>query len=101
MDLDTESRNVLLLELSGQMALDEGGLPGDDVSFALVAGWLARCLSCSEASCAARSFLNTMCQIWTHLSCSAVADKHELEGGNGAACFSHGCELLWWGMCVM
>ena len=41
-DLDTESRDVLLLELSGQMALDEGGLPGDDVSFALVAGWLAR-----------------------------------------------------------
>jgi hypothetical protein len=25
-DLDTEGRNVLLLKLSGQMALDEGGL---------------------------------------------------------------------------
>lgn len=66
----------------------------------LQVGWLV-CLSCSWAPCAAKSFLNTMCQIWTHLSCSTVTDKHELEGGNGA-CFGHGCELLWWwGMCVM
>jgi hypothetical protein len=27
-DFDTECRNVLLLELSGQMALDESGLEG-------------------------------------------------------------------------
>lgn len=31
-DLDTEGRNVLLLEFSGQMALDEGCLQGDVVS---------------------------------------------------------------------
>lgn len=31
-DLDTECRNVLLLKLSSQMALDEGGLHGDAVS---------------------------------------------------------------------
>jgi hypothetical protein len=31
-NLDTEGRNVLLLELSGQMALDEGRLLGATVS---------------------------------------------------------------------
>lgn len=35
----------------------------------------------------------------THLSCTAVTDKDELEGGHVAACFGHGCGLLWWGMC--
>ena len=35
----------------------------------------------------------------THLSCTAVTNKHELEGRDVAACFGHGCGLLWWGMC--
>jgi hypothetical protein len=34
-NLDTKGRNVLLLELSGQMALDEGGLSGKTVSIGL------------------------------------------------------------------
>jgi hypothetical protein len=34
-----------------------------------------------------------------HLSGTAIANKHELEGGNLALCgsFSHGCGLLWRG----
>lgn len=101
MNLDTEGRNVLLLELSGQMALDEGGLQGEVVSFfsrCRLAGSLFAMLPGAGLSLRKAISLEHA-KAKTHLSCTAVTDKDELEGGHVAACFSHGCGLLWWGMC--
>lgn len=49
-DFDTERRNVLLLKLSGQMALDEGGLGGRAVSKGYMAGWYASLIDCASTS---------------------------------------------------
>jgi hypothetical protein len=64
-DLDAEGGDVLLLELAGQMALDEGGLD-------LVSG--------------SREQLRGD----TRLSSAAIADKDELEG-RVLLLLSHGC----------
>lgn len=40
---------------------------------------------------AAQNFLNNAWKTSTHLSCSTVTNKDELEGRDVAACFGHGC----------
>jgi hypothetical protein len=80
--LDTERRDVLLLELARQMALDKGRLRA--------------VLACRLSRVRARASAQTAEE--THLSSAAVADKHQLEGGYVAGSFSHGCGVLWRGV---
>jgi hypothetical protein len=63
-NFDAESRDVLLLEFSSQMALDEGGL--------------------DQTGSACTPDAPPLCSV-THLSSTAVAHKHQLEG---------------WGLCL-
>jgi hypothetical protein len=83
--LDAERRNVLLLELSGQMALDKGRLG------ALLAGTTGKRARQggmgSSAASASRSAQHDAGGA-AHLSSAAIADKHELEGGRAALCGS-------------
>lgn len=69
MDLDSERSNVLLLELSGQMALDEGGL-----------GIVMSVPGPSSSSLPAVRRVQSFFHRTTHLSGTAIADKHKLEG---------------------
>lgn len=69
-DLDTEGRNVLLLKLASQMALDKG------------------CLSCLVSTYDAAK-PSMRCRS-AYLTGTAVADKHKLEGRSTRLSFSHG-----------
>lgn len=97
MHLDTESCDVLLLELARQMALDEGGLESDMVSqcsahtitTAMVIGKRGAALPTSAGLPKGR----------TYLASTAVTDKDELERGHigRSSSFGHCCGLLWRG----
>ena len=93
-DFDTERRNVLLLELSGQMTLDEGGL-GAGLSVNVL--WLGRmqALLTAHPPQWAGCYRNRMQNGMAYLSSTTVTDKHELEGraaglggslGHGVGC---------------
>lgn len=84
MDFNTKRCHVLLLELSRQMALDEGGLEGRLVSptlcvtsLPLDSMRLSKITPCFDAA-----------SLESYLSCAAIADKHKLEGWDGR------CSLL-------
>ena len=68
-DFDTECGDVLLLELSGQVTLDEGGL---------LTGLLAL-PSLMQLKVEARCCLLLLRSL-THLASTAITDQHELEG---------------------
>lgn len=92
---DTEGRNVLLLKLARQMALDKGRLLRDIVSkWSLALSCEDCCLLVPEAPvaccCAPKNALNE-----TYLASTTVTNKHELEGWDLALCgsFSHGCAV--------
>ena len=113
MNLDTESGNVLLLELASQVALDEGGLVGvgcvsDGICrgrsvgqiFILIDNRGARGkTSCSSAIAAANRRSDGKLALWglrdasgvksAYLASTTVTDQDELEGGWGLR-FSHG-----------
>jgi hypothetical protein len=59
-------------------------------------GRLRAVLACRLSRVRARASAQTAEE--THLSSAAVADKHQLEGGNVAGSFSHGCGVLWRGV---
>ena len=66
--LYSECRNVLLLELAGNVTLDEGGLE--------------RAVSTHNANL-------KLLRIAGYLSSTTITDKHQLEGWNAGCCFGH------------
>ena len=67
-DLYTKCRNVLLLELAGNVTLDEGGL--------------VMAVSIHDAKL-------EMMGIVGYLASTTVTNKHQLEGWNARCCFCH------------
>lgn len=88
MDLNSERGNVLLLEFSGQMALDESGLFEKPVSYCSPLPSSTRMPNCGRGSFIA-SYASS-----PYLSGTAIADEHELEGWGLALAVRH---VYWWG----
>ena len=91
-DLDTESRHVLLLELSGQMALDKGGLSTQvsiiPIGIGGMAGQSPRLMG--KGGVMIRGMGDIAIE-GTYLSGASITDKHKLEGGNLlCGSFGHG-----------
>lgn len=92
-NLYTEGSDVLLLELAGKMALDEGGL---------YVVWSVRFVICkisrgpriSKRVPDRKAPKQIIEGKISYLSSSTVTDKHELEGGDGSCSFSHGGDLV-------
>ncbi len=96
MDFYSKSCDILLLELSGQMSLDEGSLVAT-VSRRLLKDYHRLVESHEGRSDHSSSYAKrepiegreVARQQHAHLSCSAITDKHKLELRDVLGCFSH------------
>jgi hypothetical protein len=86
-DFDTESRNVLLLKLAGQMTLHEGRLEGGWVSKGCAENWMSWLGKTGKQGSTANAVLGRAMAIY--LSSSAITDKHQLECGDVGSYFRH------------
>jgi hypothetical protein len=89
-NFNTKGRNVLLLELSSQMTLDEGGLYSSQLSVKTQHAPPMQEWGQAESQ---HSFQQQRIHQAdrTHLSRSSITNKHELEGRDSLSSFSHGC----------
>jgi hypothetical protein len=87
-DLDTQGGHVLLLEFTGQVALDEGGLQSDNVSMGRTCSSRCTLATPQSAQQSRDSERRERRELRAYLAGTTIANKDQLEGRD-LGCLSH------------